>query len=158
MAVQVLENVEKVLRIPELVFVDLSKNGRFALFLSNVSGSYQLWSFDMQKGCVNQVSQGDQRVIYAEISPDFENVVFSRDFGGAERHQLFLAPITGQRQEKQISKLEDVRVFDFAWSPYEKGIALTGSTVEANFLWLFDVESQRCEVLYKNENNPMKKE
>jgi dipeptidyl aminopeptidase/acylaminoacyl peptidase len=149
-AVEILENVEKVLRIPDLVLVDLSRNGRFALFLSNVSGSYQLWSFDMQKGCVNQVSHGDQRVIYAEISPDSDNVVFSRDFGGAERHQLFLAPIIGQRQEEQISKLNDVRVFDFSWSPYGKGVALTGSTVEANFLWLFDVESRRCEVLYKN--------
>jgi dipeptidyl aminopeptidase/acylaminoacyl peptidase len=151
MAVQVLENVEKVLRIPDLVFVDLSRNGRFALFLSNVSGSYQLWSFDMQNGSVNQVSHGDQRVIYAEISPNSESVVFSRDFGGAEKHQLFLAPVTGQREEEQISKLDDVRVFDFTWSPSGKEIALTGSTMDANFLWLFDIESRQCRTLYKSD-------
>jgi dipeptidyl aminopeptidase/acylaminoacyl peptidase len=152
MAVQVLENVEKILRIPDLVLVDLSKNGRFTLFLSNVSGSYQLWSVDMQKGSTNQVSHGDQRVTFAETSPDSKNVVFSRDFGGAERHQLFLAPITGQVQEEQISKLEDVRVFDFAWAPSGKGIALTGSTLEANFLWLLDIESRSCQMLYKNKD------
>ncbi|MGQ9506331.1 MAG: prolyl oligopeptidase family serine peptidase [Candidatus Bathycorpusculaceae bacterium] len=151
MAGQALDNVEKVLKIPDLILGDLSKNGRFALFLTNVSGSYQLWSIDMQKGSTNQVSHGDQRVTFAEISPDSQSVVFSRDFGGAERHQLFLAPITGQTKEEQISKLEDVRVFDFAWSPSGKGIALTGSTLEANFLWLFDMESRESQMLYKNK-------
>jgi len=149
---QILDNVEKVLRIPDLVLVDLSKNGKFGLFLSNMSGSYQLWSIDIQKGSTNQVSHGDQRVIFAEISPDSKSIVFSRDFGGAERHQLFLASIIGQAQEEQISKLEDVRVFDFAWSSSGKGIAFTGSTAEANFLWLFDVASRNYQTLYKNKD------
>lgn len=149
---QILDNVEKVLKIPDLVLIDLSKNGKFALFLSNISGSYQLWSIDMQKGSTNQVSHGDQRVTFAEVSPDSKSAVFSRDFGGAERHQLFLAPITGQVQEEQISKLQDIRVFDFAWSPSGKAIAFTGSTLEANFLWLFDVVSRSYQALYKNKD------
>jgi len=152
MASHILDNVEKVLKIPDLVLTDLSKNGKFALFLSNTSGSYQLWSIDTQKGSTNQVSHGDQRVTFAEVSPDSKGVVFSRDFFGAERHQLFLSPITGQVQEEQISKLQDVRVFDFTWSPSGKGIALTGSTLEANFLWLFDVVSRSPQALYKNKN------
>jgi dipeptidyl aminopeptidase/acylaminoacyl peptidase len=145
----ILDNVEKVIRIPDLVLVDLSKNGRFALFLSNVSGSYQLWSIDVQKGKTNQVSHGEQRVTFAEISPDSKNVLFSRDFGGAELHELFLAPITGKMQEEQVSKLKDVRVFDFSWSPTGKEIAFTGSTAEANFLWIFDIESRSYRQLYK---------
>ncbi|MGQ9530458.1 MAG: prolyl oligopeptidase family serine peptidase [Candidatus Bathycorpusculaceae bacterium] len=151
MAERILNDVEKVLRIPDLTLVDVSKNGRFALFLSNISGSYQLWSIDMQKSSTNQVSHGDQRVTFAEISPESKSVVFSRDFGGAERHQLFLVPISGQVQEEQISKLEDVRVFDFAWSPAGKEIVLTGSTFEANFLWLFDVKSRNYKMLYKSK-------
>jgi dipeptidyl aminopeptidase/acylaminoacyl peptidase len=146
---QILDNVEKVIRIPDLLLVDLSKNGRFALFLSNVSGSYQLWSIKTQKGKTNQVSHGEQRVAFAEISPDSRNALFSRDFGGAERHELFLAPITGKMQEEQVSKLKDLRVFDFSWSPTSKEIAFTGSTAEANFLWLFNIESRSYRQLYK---------
>ncbi len=147
---QVLDDVEKVLKIPDLIFVDLSKNGKYVLFLSNVSGSYQLWSTDMQKGKTIQISHGDQRVTFAEISPDAEKIAFSRDFDGAEKHQLFLAPITGQVLEEQVSKLQDIRVFDFAWSYSGKEIAFTGSTSEANFLWLYDVESRSHQPLYKN--------
>lgn len=151
MASQILENVEKVLRIPDLMLIDLSKNGRFVLFLSNMSGSYQLWSVDMQEDSINQVSHGEQRVTFAEISPDSKSVVFSRDIYGAERHQLFMAPITGHVQEEQVSKLQDIRVFDFAWSKSGKSIAFTGSTAEANFLWLYDVASRSHQTLYKNK-------
>jgi len=149
---KILETVETVLRIPDLILVDLSKNGKFALFLSNMSGSYQLWSNDMQKDNINQISHGDQRVAFAGISPNSERIVFSRDFGGAERHQLFLAPITGQVKEEQISKLQDIRVFDFAWSLSGREITFTGSTAEANFLWLYNVESRNYKPLYKNKD------
>jgi dipeptidyl aminopeptidase/acylaminoacyl peptidase len=114
-----------------------------------MSGSYQLWSIDIEEGVSNQISHGEQRVSFAEISPDSKNVVFSRDFGGAERHQLFLAPIDGKTQEKQISKLQDIRVFDFGSSPSGKQIAFAGATNKENALWIYDVESRGYESLYK---------
>jgi dipeptidyl aminopeptidase/acylaminoacyl peptidase len=88
-------------------------------------------------------------VTFAEISPDSKNALFSRDFGGKERHELFLASIAGNMQEEQVSKLKDVRVFDFSWSPSGKEIAFTGSTAEANFLWLYNVASRGYQPLYK---------
>jgi dipeptidyl aminopeptidase/acylaminoacyl peptidase len=54
-------------------------------------------------------------------------------------------------KEKQISKLQDIRVFDFAWSPSGKEIAFTGSTAEANFLWLYGTESRNYQPLYKSK-------
>jgi dipeptidyl aminopeptidase/acylaminoacyl peptidase len=147
---KILEYVEEVIRIPDLTLVDLSKDGRFAVFLSNVSGSYQLWSLDIFKLRVKQISHGDQRVTFAEISPDCRKVIFSRDFGGAERHQFFSAPITGEEEEEQISKLKDVRVFNFAWSPSGRELAFTGCTVEANQLWLFDVKKRSYKSIYKS--------
>jgi len=147
---KILGYVEEVIKIPDTVLVDLSGDGKNAVFLSNASGSYQLWSLDLTTLNVIQISHGDQRVTFAEISPDCKTVVFSRDFGGAERHQFFSAPITGDKEEEQISKFEDVRVFDFAWSPSGKAIAFTGSTFEANQLWLFDVEKRRHKSIYKS--------
>ncbi|MEM3579139.1 MAG: S9 family peptidase [Candidatus Bathyarchaeia archaeon] len=147
---KILRYVEEVIRIPDTVFVDLSKNGKFAVFLSNASGSYQLWSLNLTKPSVKQISHGEERVTFAEISPNCETVVFSRDFGGAEHHQFFLTPITGEREEEQISKLKDIRVFDFAWSSSGKEIAFTGCTVEANQLWLFDMETCKYKSIYRS--------
>ncbi|MEM1564787.1 MAG: S9 family peptidase [Candidatus Bathyarchaeia archaeon] len=147
---KILSYVEEVIRIPDTVFVDLSKDGKFAVFLSNSSGSYQLWSLNLATLDVKQISHGDERVTFAEISPDCKTVVFSRDFGGAERHQFFSAPLTGEREEEQISKLRDIRVFDFAWSPSGKDVAFTGCTAEANQLWLFDMENRKYKSIYKS--------
>ena len=147
---KILEYVEEVIRIPNTIFMDLSKDGKFAIFISNASGSYQLWSLDLAKLSVKQISHGEDRVTFAAISPDSKKVVFSRDFGGAERHQFFLTPITGEKEEEQISKLKDIRVFDFAWSPSGKEIAFTGCTAEANQLWLFDVENREYKSIYKS--------
>ncbi|MEM4700731.1 MAG: S9 family peptidase [Candidatus Bathyarchaeia archaeon] len=147
---KILSYVEEVIRIPDTVFVDLSKDGKFAVFLSNSSGSYQLWSLNLATLDVKQISHGDERVTFAEISPDCKTVVLSRDFGGAERHQFFSAPLTGEREEEQISKLRDIRVFDFAWSPSGKDVAFTGCTAEANQLWLFDMENRKYKSIYKS--------
>lgn len=147
---KILSYVEEVIRIPDTVFVDLSKDGKFTVFLSNSSGSYQLWSLNLATLDVKQISHGDERVTFAEISPDCKTVVFTRDFGGAERHQFFSAPLTGEREEEQISKLKDIRVIDFAWSPSGKDIAFTGCTAEANQLWLFNLENHKYKSIYKS--------
>ncbi|HYB76346.1 MAG TPA: hypothetical protein VEC08_05255, partial [Nitrososphaerales archaeon] len=101
-----LEFVEKVIRMPSVELLTLSKDGRFALVLSDLSGSYQLWSADARKEKMKQVSHGDQRVTYSDISPDSKTVAFTRDFGGAERHQFFLGPITGAKEEVRVSDLQ----------------------------------------------------
>jgi dipeptidyl aminopeptidase/acylaminoacyl peptidase len=146
---EILNDVEKVLRVPDLVLVDLSKNGKFAVVLSSVSGSHQLWSIDTEKGSSCQISHGEQRVSFGEITADSKNVVFSRDFGGAERHQLFLAPLNGKTEEKQISELQEIRVFDFASSPLGKQMVFAGATVNENALWVYDFDSREIELLYK---------
>jgi dipeptidyl aminopeptidase/acylaminoacyl peptidase len=148
---QVLGYVEKVVRIPDVILVDLGRDDRYALLLSNISGSYQLWSLDLHDGSMREVSHGNERVTYADLSPDSKTVAFTRDFGGSEHHQFFLAPITGGREEVQVLELDGIRVFDFEWSPAGGEIAFTGSTREANFLWSLDVEAKSYRPLFRCE-------
>ncbi|MEM1948670.1 MAG: S9 family peptidase [Candidatus Caldarchaeum sp.] len=145
-----LDVVEQVLRLPELSLVDLSRDGAWAVIVSNLTGSYQLWSFKLADKTVVQVSHGDQRVTYARVSPDLKNVFFLRDFDGKERHQLFVTSIEGGEKEMQLSDFKDLRLFDFACSPQGRKIALTGSTSESNYLWVFDVYEGRLEPVFKS--------
>ena len=146
-----LEFVEKVIRIPSLGLLALSKDGRFAVVLSDLTGSYQLWSADVRTGKLRQISHGDQRVTFADVSPDSKAVAFTRDFGGAERHQFFLAPINGAKEEVRVSDLRGVRAYDFAWSPDGKEIAFCGSTAQAQHLWTLDPRTRRHKELYSQE-------
>lgn len=146
-----LEFVDKVIGIPSLGLMSLSKNGRFALVLSDLSGSYQLWSAEVKTGKMRQVSHGQDRVAFSDISPDSKTVAFTRDFAGAERHQFFLAPITGTKEEAQVSDLKDVRTYDFSWSPDGKEIAFCGSTAEAQKLWVLDPRTKKHRELYSQE-------
>jgi len=146
-----LELVDKVIRIPSVGLQDLSKDGIFALVLSDLSGSYQLWSVYVRTGKMEQVSHGSERVTFTEISPDSKTVAFTRDFGGAEHHQFFLAPITGGKEEVQVSDLKDVRAYDFSWSPDGREIAFCGSTVEAQHLWTLDPRRRKHSEIYSQK-------
>jgi dipeptidyl aminopeptidase/acylaminoacyl peptidase len=145
---QILANIDKVIQIPDLALLDVTKDNRYALFVSSQSGSYQLWSLELKKGNIAQVSHGDQRVIWASISPDSKKVVFSRDLLGAELHQFFIAPVQGNKEEEQISNLDNIRVFDFSYSPDGKEIAFCGATEKGVSLWLFDLKSGKTSPLY----------
>jgi dipeptidyl aminopeptidase/acylaminoacyl peptidase len=102
---------------------------------------------------MKQVSHGDQRVTASDISPDSKTVAFTRDFAGAERHQFFLAPITGTKEEAQVSNLQDVRAYDFSWSPDGREIAFCGSTVGAQHLWTLDPRTKRHRELYSQKGS-----
>lgn len=148
-----LEYVEKVIRIPSLTLLNLSSDGKSALIMSDMSGSYQLWSADTRTGKLSQVSHGSDRVSASDISPDSKTIAFTRDFGGAERHQFFLAPITGARNEVQVSDLHDIRVYDFSWSPDGREIAFCGSTAKAQHLWTLDPRTKRLRELYSQKGS-----
>jgi dipeptidyl aminopeptidase/acylaminoacyl peptidase len=153
LAEQILSDVDKVIDIPDSALVDLTKDGRFALLLSSLSGSYQLWSLDLKRKKITQVSHGDDRVTWAAISPNSKTVLFARDTHGAELHQLFIAPIGGEKEEEQISNLEKIRVGDFAFSPDGKNIAFDGVDQNGVNLWTLDLKNKKTKLLYTCKGN-----
>lgn len=84
----------------------------------------------------------------AKIGRDGKTVYFLRDFQGWERHQLY-AIRNGHAEEEQLSNFEDIRLFDFALSPNNREIALTGSTAKFNYVWIFNLETRIHEPVYE---------
>jgi dipeptidyl aminopeptidase/acylaminoacyl peptidase len=143
-----LDIVDKVIKIPTLQLQGLSPDGKFAVILSDMSGSYQLWSVATGTGVMKQLSHGNDRVTYSDVSPDSKRVAFTRDFAGAERHEFFLVPITGGGEEAQVSDLKEVRANDFSWSPDGKEIAFCGSTPDSQKLWALNPQAKKHQELY----------
>ena len=132
-----LDYVDKVISIPNVELLDLSRDGRFALVMANHTGSFQLATLPVEGGPLRDLTHGKERVAWARVSNSSRDVAFSRDFGGKEEHQLFRVNLTGGMEE-QLAKLPPVRIFDFAWSKKDDRIAFAGATQEFNGIWLLD--------------------
>ncbi len=129
--------VEKVISLPVVEVLDVSPDGRFAVVLTNRTGSFQLAALPVDGGPMRDLTHGKERVAWARVSNNSRDVVFSRDFGGREEHQLFRVSLMGSMEE-QLAKLPPVRIFDFAWSDRDETIAFAGATREFNGIWLLD--------------------
>ncbi len=144
--------MERVIQIPDVELLDLSKDGRTILVLSNQSGSYQLAAVPSSGGPLRTVSHGKDRVSWARISNDCSQVIFTRDFGGKEEHQFFLTGLTGEVEEKQLTQLSPLRVVNFNWSHNDETIAFAGATKEANGVWTLDPETGYIQEIYRSKH------
>jgi len=141
--------VERVIQIPDVELLDLSKDCRTALVLSNRTGSYQLAAVSTSGGPLRPVSHGNDRIGWARISNNSSHVAFSRDFSGKEQHQIFLAPLVEEGEEKQLTQLPPTRVVDFNWSHKDDMIAFPGATKETNGVWILDPKTGEVREIYR---------
>ncbi len=146
-----LELVDKVIQVPTVELLDLSRDGTTALVLSNQSGSFQLSSLPVGGGPLMQLTHGKERVSWARISNNSHEVAFSRDFGGKEQHQLFRVPLKGGGEE-QLAQLPPVRIADFNWSHKDDRIAFAGATQDYNGIWLLDTSTREHRDIYRGKH------
>ncbi|MGH9532359.1 MAG: S9 family peptidase, partial [Terriglobales bacterium] len=66
------------------------------VYLTNVTGTNQVWKHPARGGWPEQLTFFDERVQEVRWSPRGDVVLFSRDFGGDERSQLWLMDINGE--------------------------------------------------------------
>src|SRR5256886_13669197 len=92
-----LDRVAKVIEIPYIELLDLSRDGRLAIALSNRTGSFQLEAIGVETRSILPLSHEKERDSWARVSHDSKTVAFSRDFGGKEAHPPFLVPAPGCR-------------------------------------------------------------
>ena len=143
--------VEKVVSLPLVELLDTSPDGRFAIVLTNRTGSFQLATLPVDGGPLRDLTHGKERVAWARVSNNSRDIAFSRDFGGKEEHQLFRVSITGSMEE-QLAKLPPIRIFDFAWSGKDDRIAFAGATQEFNGIWLLDPSNGSFRDVYRGRH------
>lgn len=73
-----------------------SHDGRYVVFLMNITGTPQMWRVSVDGGWPEQLTYYNERVRRVLCSPVGEKIAFASDLGGNERDQIYLlSPSSG---------------------------------------------------------------
>jgi dipeptidyl aminopeptidase/acylaminoacyl peptidase len=103
-----------------------SPDGSRIAFITNTTGTTELWSVPASGGWPQQLSFGAERIWGATYSPGPDVAVMARDRGGNERNQLIAVP-GGGGPERALTNLPEVIHHIGAWSPDGKRLAFSAN-------------------------------
>jgi len=139
-------SISDLFRIPLIYSVDLSLDGKLALYSSNPTGIPHLYALPTKQGSKpKQVTSGTDPVIYGILSPSGERIVYLQDKDGNELHHLFLTPKEGEKAQ-QITK-NPYRTMGGGWHPNENEFARTYVTQKSCALEVFNLKTDENFVL-----------
>ncbi|MGH7726377.1 MAG: S9 family peptidase [Candidatus Eiseniibacteriota bacterium] len=148
-------DVERYLNIREARSPDLSPSGASVAFLTNITGTNQVWRIAATGGWPEQVTFGSEPVDNVMWSPVSEDrLIFSRDVGGNERRQFLLADLaTGS--ERRLTTRDDVIHNWGGWSRDGKRIAYTSNERNQAYfdLYVMDVETATPKLVWQRDGS-----
>ena len=122
-----------------------SPDGSKIAYLSNETGTYQLYLMPTQGGEFEQLTNYPDAVSFAYFSPVEDKIIFGKHEGGNEQTQFFLLDLAN-RETTDLTRRPDIRHDFGAWSGDGKKICF--SSTERNGVD-FDVYVMEIETLEK---------
>ncbi len=115
-------SLEQFLAIRRTFMPRLSPDGKRILFVSNIGGSYNLWTVPSDGGWPTQITAQDDFIMAADWALGGSHIVYTADFQGNENTQVYLVPSSGGRPENLTGNPE-VQCFLLGASPSGRQIA-----------------------------------
>ncbi len=97
---------------------ELTPDGRRVLFVSNLSGQFNLWAVDVDGGWPEQLTTFTDNAVRGVAVSEDGSILLMADRDGDEFHQLYRIPAGGGWPE-QLTELPQVQhtIFPSAWAP-----------------------------------------
>ncbi len=131
-------DIERYLNIRTALGASFSVDARTVAFLTNITGSNQVWSVDTAGGWPDQLTFFTDRVAGASWSPRGDWIAFTKDAGGDENHQIYLVSPDGATLVPLTSSPE-VRHNLGSWSRDGKWLAYSSNERDKRFFDLYVV-------------------
>ncbi len=111
-----------------LPVAQLTPDGERVLFVSNISGQFNLWAVDLDGGWPEQLTTFLDNTVRGVAVRDDGTILFNADHDGDEFHQLYRVPADGGWPE-QLTDAPQVQheITGGAWSPDGKSFAFAGN-------------------------------
>ncbi len=81
--------IQQYLNIRSATAPSLSPDGKRLAYLTNVTGTSQIWMIDLPNGAPKQITNYDDNISFVKFAPDGNGIVFGKAKGGDENTQFF---------------------------------------------------------------------
>jgi dipeptidyl aminopeptidase/acylaminoacyl peptidase len=150
--------IERYLNIRGATSPALSPGADRIAFLTNITGTAQVWMVPAGGGWPEQMTFYPDRVDFISWSPDGSGLIFGKAIGGNENAQLYWLSPDGA-QIKALTDNPKVRHNFGSWSRDGKRISYASNKRNPNFfdVYVMDVASGREELVYQQDgsNQPL---
>ncbi|HMF56854.1 MAG TPA: alpha/beta fold hydrolase, partial [Pyrinomonadaceae bacterium] len=146
--------IDRYLNIRSATAPTFSAQGDRVAFLTNITGTNQVWTVNSQGGWPDQMTFYEDRVDFVEWSPDGSGLVFGKAHGGDENAQLYWLAADGS-QVKALTNNPQVRYNFGSWSHDGKRISYASNRRNPDFfdIYVMDVSTGREEIVYQQDGS-----
>ncbi len=146
--------IQQYLNIRSASAPSLSPDGKRLVYLTNVTGTSQVWMIDLSGGTPKQVTNYDDNIGFVKFSPNGNGIVFGKAKGGDENTQFFWMKPDGTGI-KELTANPKVRYNFGDWSNDGTRIYYTSNKRDKNFfdVYSMDVASGKEEMIFQQDGN-----
>ncbi|HEX8289501.1 MAG TPA: S9 family peptidase [Pyrinomonadaceae bacterium] len=132
----------------------LSIDGKRLAYLTNVTGTSQIWMIDLPKGSPKQITNYEDNIGFVRWSPAGNGIVFGKARGGDENTQFFWMANDGSNV-RQLTDDPKVRHNFGEWSKDGKRIYYASNKRDRNYfdVYSMDVETGKEELIYQQNGS-----
>ncbi len=130
------------------------KSGTRLFYLTNISGTSQIWMIDAKGGTAKQITNYDDNISFISVAPDLSGAVFGKAVGGNENTQFFWMKTDGSGI-KQLTNSPNVRHNFGDWSANGKRIYYASNRRDKNFfdVYAMNVTDGKEKLIYQFDGN-----
>ena len=144
--------IERYLNIRSATSSALSPTGDQIAFLTNISGTAQVWMVNAQGGWPHQMTFFPDRVDFISWSPDGSGLIFAKSIGGDENAQLYWLAPDGS-QIRLLTSEPKVRHNFGGWSHNGKQISYASNQRNRDFfdIYVMDVATGNSQLVHQQD-------
>lgn len=146
--------IQQYLNIRSATAPSLSPDGKRLAYLTNISGTSQVWMIDLPNGEPKQITNYDDNIGFVKFAPDGSGIIFGKARGGDENTQFFWMKPDGSGI-KELTANAKVRHNFGDWSDDGAKIYYTSNKRDRTFfdVYSMNVTTGKEELLFQQDGN-----